>query len=126
MTNRTPLDIVIAYQDAWTSHDFETAAGLLAGDVVFEGPNGLGYQGPEAMMAAVSRFALQCEPGWHRVAAAGDADGALVMYDCQLRSGERIRCADHFAVRDGRIVKETLLFDTAAFQAAVAKAAARS
>jgi hypothetical protein len=34
----TPVDVAIAFTEAWTSHDRTTAAGYVADDVLFEGP----------------------------------------------------------------------------------------
>ena len=34
----TPVNVAIAFAEAWTSHDMTTAASYVGEDVVFEGP----------------------------------------------------------------------------------------
>ncbi len=113
----TALELVCAYQDAWASKDLAAAAGYLAGDFVFDGPNGR-QTSAAAFLPGLTRFAHTIEPGWHRVAALADGDGVAVLYDVTLRTGAPLRCADYFTVRDGRITSEWLVFDTDAFRRA--------
>ncbi len=117
MAEQSALDVVLAYQEAWTSKDLETAARYLAVDMVFDGP-ALRYDSAEAFLPGLRRFVDQIAPGWKKIAALADDDVVLLMYEVFLPSGSAIRCADAFDVRDGRIQAETLVFDTLALRAA--------
>jgi SnoaL-like domain len=115
VTNATALDVVTAYQDAWTSKDMEKAATYLAPDFVFDGPMTQSTSAAE-FMPVLTRFVGRIVPGWKQIAAFGSDDEALIMYDVFLTSGSPCRCADHFTVRDGKLQRETLIFDTFPFR----------
>jgi ketosteroid isomerase-like protein len=118
------LDLVTAYQDAWTSGDLDTAATFLAPDFRFEGA-GASFTSADEFLPFLARFGARIGPGWRQVAAFGDGDEALVMYELRGPAGQALPLTvDHFVVRDGLIAAETLVFDTAAFGQAMAGAAA--
>ena len=118
------LDIVTAYQDAWTSGDLDTAATYLAPDFAFEGA-GASFTSGADVLPVLARFGGRIGPGWRQVAAFGDGDEALVMYELYGPAGQVLPpTVDHFVVRDGKIAAETLVFDSAAFGQAMAGAAA--
>jgi len=117
-TNQTALDVVLAYQEAWTSGDLETAAGCLAGDVVWIGPTAR-LDGPGDFMRGLGRFADTLAPGWRKIAAMADGDGVLLMFEVDTASGTPIRAADYFTVSRGRIQTDTMVFDTLAYRTAV-------
>lgn len=112
--NPAPLDVVRAYLEAWTNHDIATAARYLADDLVFDGPithadtadafvNGPG---------GLTSFASTVVPGSLRLLAAfGDDDQALVMYEMTTSLLGTVPSAEHFTVRDGKIRTERLVFD---------------
>ncbi|MBO3085296.1 nuclear transport factor 2 family protein [Cellulomonas fengjieae] len=117
-----PIDLVTAYQDAWTAGDLDRAATFLAPDFTFEGP-GARFSSPVEFLPFLTRFRSRIGSGWRQVAAFGDADEVLVMYELRGPDGQALpRTVDHFVVRDGRIAAETLVFDTAAFADAMAAA----
>ncbi|WP_421735784.1 nuclear transport factor 2 family protein [Cellulomonas sp.] len=117
------LDLVTAYQDAWTSGDLDTAATYLAPDFAFQGA-GATFTSAADFLPFLARFGSRIGPGWRRVAALADDDEALVMYELRGRAGQPLPLTvDHFVVRDGLLAAETLVFDTAAFAQAMAGAA---
>ena len=118
------LDLVTAYQDAWTSGDLDTAATYLAPDFRFEGA-GSSFTSVDEFLPFLARFGGRIGRGWRQVAAFGDGDEALVMYELRGPAGQALPLTvDHFVVRDGKIAAETLVFDTAAFGQAMAGATA--
>ena len=106
------LDIVTAYQDAWTSGDLDAAATYLAPDFRFESP-GASFSSADEFLPFLTRFAGRIGRGWRQVAAFGDGDELLVMYELRGPAGEPLPLTvDHFVVRDGLLAAETLVFDT--------------
>ena len=117
------LDIVTAYQDAWTSGDLDTAAAYLAPDFRFESP-GASFSSADEFLPFLARFAGRIGHGWRQVAAFGDGDEMLVMYELRGPAGGPLPLTvDHFVVRGGLLAAETLVFDTAAFGQAMAAGA---
>ena len=120
MPQQSALDLVRAYQDAWTGKEFEAAAGFLAEDFVHEAP-GARYTSAREWLPALARFGDRIGPGWRPVAAFGNDTEALLMYELFAISGEPLPLTvDYFTVRDGKIASETLVFDTRSFGAALA------
>jgi len=116
----TALDVVLAYQDAWTRKDFDAAAGYLADDFVHVSPNSR-YTSAKEWLPALARFGDRIGAGWRPVATFGGDAEALLMYELFAVSGAALPLTvDHFLVRDGKIVSETLVFDTTSFGAALA------
>ena len=115
MAEREPLDRVIAYLDALMEKDFETAASYLAADFVFEGPIRQ-YRSAQEFLTGFRAFAQIIRPGWRKIAAFGDDQGVLLMYDLFLVSGAALRIADYYTVKSGRVQTETLVFDTHGFR----------
>jgi hypothetical protein len=117
------LDLVTAYQDAWTSGDLDAAAGYLAPDFRFESP-GASFSSAGDFLPFLARFGGRIGRGWRQVAAFGDGEEMLVMYELRGPGGQPLPLTvDHFVVRDGLIAEETLVFDTAEFGRAMAGAA---
>jgi hypothetical protein len=108
--------VALAYLDAWCAGDFDRARGLLADDLAFVGPL-------SAASTAVELLALS-EPlrpllGGHRVVRHwSDGDDVCVVYDLLL-AGDEVRVTEWITVRDGRVAADRVVFDTAAFSAAV-------
>lgn len=123
MADQTPLDVVVAYTEAWASKDLETAAGHLADDVVFDGASAR-YESAEPLLRGLGGFVSQIAPGWRQLAAVAQGEQVMLMYEVSLPSGKPVRLAEHFTVRDGKIRSEMLVFDTLTVQAARAEAQA--
>ena len=83
------LDIVTAYQDAWTSGDLIAAATYLAPDFTFEGA-GASFTSTEEFLPFLARFAGRIGRGWRKVAAFGDGDEMLVMYELHGPTGQAL------------------------------------
>jgi hypothetical protein len=54
----------------------------------------------------------QAVTGVSVLAVVGDDERAMVMYDMATGPFGTLRAVDHVVVRDGRIVSDTLVFDT--------------
>lgn len=115
----TPLDVAIAFTKAWTSQDMKIAAGYVADGVVFDGP--LQHStGAEPYLKGLTGLARDVV-GFRMIAAFGDKDQALLMYDLITRPYGTLTCAKHLTVSDGKIQRDKLTFDS--YQIRKAKAA---
>jgi limonene-1,2-epoxide hydrolase len=106
----TPVDVAVAFTRAWTSHDMAAAARYVADDVVFEGPM-TQTTGAQAYLAALSRFA-ETVTGMQIIAELGDAEGAMIMYEVETGEAGVLRAGEHFVIREGKIHRDMLVFDT--------------
>src|SRR5579859_5626988 len=104
------LDTVSRYQDAWTSRDFDTAGQLVAENIVFRSPQ-QHIVGASDFFTMLCGFARRVAPRWQLISAGQADDEILVLYHLFSDAGDALACADHFRVRDGKIVSETLVFD---------------
>ena len=111
-----PLVTARAYHAAWTHHEYEHAAALLADDLVVEVPVN-DYPTPESFAAAVAMTG-----GLARrvdlLAELGGAGQAMLLYDMDLTGIGVLRVAEHFTVEQGRIVRIRQIHDTAPIRAA--------
>jgi hypothetical protein len=105
-----PVDVAVAFTRAWTSHDMAAAGQYVAEDVVFEGPM-TQTTGAQAYLEALSRFAVTVT-GMRMIAALGDDDGAMIMYEVETGQTGVLRAGEHFVIRDGLIHRDMLVFDT--------------
>ena len=111
-----PVSVAIAFTEAWTSHDMTTAAEHVGEDVVFEGPMSQAA-GAEAFINGLSRFA-QTVTGMKMIAALGDDERAMIMYDLTTEPFGALRAAEDLVIRGGKIMRDTLVFDTHAMRKA--------
>jgi ketosteroid isomerase-like protein len=110
------LGVVLAYYEAWTSHDLDKAMSYVADDVVCDAPAGR-LQGAAAYREFMEPF-VQMLTGSKLIAAFGDLQTALVMYDTEtvlVKSGPGAECV---TVKEGRITYSRFVFDRAPFDAA--------
>ncbi|MDQ3931195.1 MAG: nuclear transport factor 2 family protein, partial [Chloroflexota bacterium] len=114
--HRTPLDIAVAFTQAWTGHDMETASHYLAEEVTFQGPlqHSTGIQEYLSGLAAFARAVT----GMRVLAALGDDHQALIMYEVSTAPFGTLTCAEHLTIRNGKIVADRLTFDTYAVRMA--------
>ncbi|PZF82830.1 nuclear transport factor 2 family protein [Jiangella anatolica] len=105
-----PVDVALAFIEAFARRDLDLAATFVADDVTFESPR-VSLSGAPAYLAAVGEFA-QLVDGVQVIAAVGDATQALVMYDMATEPFGTIRAADRYVVAGGRITANQLVFDT--------------
>ena len=113
-----PVDVLVAFTQAWTGHDMPGAASFVAENVVYDGPvNHL--TGAGAYLQALDRFA-QAVTGLDIVAAFGDDEQAVIMYQVSTGSFGTLACGERVTVREGKIETDLLAFDTFAIRTAQA------
>lgn len=115
---QTTVAVGVAFTEAWTSHDMDTAAGYLADDVVFDGPTSH-TTGVKPYMEALTRFA-QAVTGVKILAAFGDDHQVLIMYDVTTAPFGTMTTAELLTIQDGKIHADRLTFDTYPMRQAVA------
>ncbi len=111
-----PLQVALGYYDAWTSKDIDRAMSYIAEDVVCEAPAGR-IDGAEAYRAFMAPF-VQILVRAEMIAAYGDEERAVVVYDTETAPVKRAPAAECVAVRDGKITHSWFIFDRAPFLAA--------
>jgi hypothetical protein len=109
------LDVALAYYDAWTSRDFERAMTYIADDIVCDAPAGR-IEGAGAYGEFMGPFVQILERA-ELIAAFGDDDTAVVMYDTDTVPVKGAPGAEHVTVVDGKITRSRFVFDRAPFQA---------
>jgi ketosteroid isomerase-like protein len=115
-TTSPALRTALAYYQAWTSHDLDKAMSYIAGDIVCDAPAGR-LEGADAYRGFLGPF-VQNLTGATMIAAFGDDQTALVMYDTQTMPVKSAPGAECVTVRDGKITYSRLVFDRAPFDAA--------
>lgn len=110
------LSIALAYYHAWTGKDMDRAMTYVAGDVVCEAPTGR-IEGAEGLRQFMTPFARMLT-GSDILAAFGDDQTAVLMYNPHSTLVQDAPSAERFTVRDGRIVHSLLVFDRTPFDAA--------
>lgn len=109
-THSAPVEIARAFIEAWASSDMATVSGYVADDIVYEGPMAQA-DGIDAYLEAVSGFS-ELVTELEIIAALGDQEQALIMYDMTTGPFGKLRAAEHLLITDGKIKKSTLVFDT--------------
>lgn len=115
------VEVVLAYQDAWTRRDFDAARRYVADDVVFRSSAGQHIVMVDPFFTMLSAFAQRIEPRWEKVAVLPDELGVLILYRLFTLAAAPAFCSDYFVVRDGKIVSDTLVFDPEPFTRPVKK-----
>lgn len=117
------LQTALAYFRAWTSHDFEQALRYVADDIVCQAPAGP-LVGVEAFRGFMEPFA-QILTSSRLIAAFGDDETALLMYDADTAPVKDAPGAECHTVRDGKITHIRIIFDRLPFTEARQAAADR-
>jgi hypothetical protein len=104
---------VLAYHQAWTSHDFDLAMRYLADDIVCEAPAGR-IDGAAAFRAFMEPFS-QIVTDSTLLAAFGDETTALLMYHTVTIPVPHAPGAELLTVQHGRITHLHLIFDRLPF-----------
>jgi ketosteroid isomerase-like protein len=102
-------DVVHAIFDSYRAQDRETAERLLAYDLVFTSPQDDHIDRAayfERCFPTADRFSFQT---LLEVVPAGD-DGVFVLYEYELRNGERYRNAEFLTLRDEQITEIQVFF----------------
>jgi hypothetical protein len=114
--SETALQVALAYYGAWTSKDFERAMTYIADDIVCDAPAGR-IVGAAAYWEFMGPFVQILERA-ELIAAFGDDDTAVVMYDTGTIPVKHAPGAECVTVKDGKIVASRFVFDRVPFQAA--------
>jgi ketosteroid isomerase-like protein len=112
----SPMQVALAYYEAWTSRDIDRAMSYIAADIVCEAPAGR-IEGAEAYRAFMAPFVEILERA-EMIAAFGDERRALIMYDTDTAPVKHAPAAECVTVRDGKITHSWFIFDRAPFIAA--------
>ena len=115
-TTSPALRTALAYFQAWTSRDIDKAMSYIADDVVCDAPAGR-LEGADAYRGFMGPF-VQILTGATMIAAFGDDETALVMYDTQTVPVKSAPGAECVTVKDGKIIYSRFIFDRAPFEAA--------
>jgi len=115
-TNSPALEVALAYFHAWTGHDLDKAMSYIADDIVCDAPAGRlegavayrGFMGPFVQMLTGSRL----------IAAFGDADTAVIMYDTETVPVKSAPGAECVTVTGGKVSYSRFIFDRLPFDAA--------
>jgi ketosteroid isomerase-like protein len=110
------LAVALAYYQAWTSQDLEEAMSYIAEDIVCDAPAGR-LEGAAAYREFMGPF-VQMLTGSKLIAAFGDRQTALVMYDTETVPVKSAPGAECVTVNDGKITYSRFVFDRAPFDAA--------
>jgi SnoaL-like domain len=115
-TTSPALRTALAYYRAWTGHDLDEAMSYIADDIVCDAPAGR-LEGAEAYRAFMGPF-VQILTGSTLIAAFGDDNTALIMYDTQTVPVASAPGAEFVTVTGGKITYSRFVFDRAPFAAA--------
>jgi ketosteroid isomerase-like protein len=118
MTSATSpaLATVLAYFEAWTSHDADKAMAYIADDIICDAPAGR-LEGIAAFRAFLEPF-TRILTGSELIAAYGDTDHAVIVYDTRTVPVPSAPGAEYVTVKDGKIIYDRFIFDRAPFNAA--------
>jgi len=110
------LDVALAYFHAWTGHDLDKAMEYVADDIVCDAPAGR-LEGAAAYRGFMDPF-IQMLTGSELLAAFGDGEKAVVVYDTETVLVSSAPAAECVTVRGGKIAYSRFIFDRAPFDAA--------
>jgi hypothetical protein len=113
---RAALDTALAYHRAWTSHDFDRAMTYIAEDIICQAPSGR-LEGTAAFREFMGPFA-QILTRSSLIAAFGDDEKAVVMYDTDTVPVQDAPGAECVTVRGGKITHMRIVFDRLPFEEA--------
>lgn len=115
-TPNPALDVALAYYNAWTSKNLEDAMRYISPEIVCQAPSGR-IEGAAAYRGFMGPF-VQILVSANLIAAFGDEQAALIMYDTETVPVKSAPGAERVTVRDGKIIHSWFVFDRAPFQAA--------
>src|SRR5215468_2604241 len=100
--NTDAVSVVRAYHRAWTSKEFDADAALLADELVVEVPiNDYPTKASFAdAVAGFGRLVISVE----MLSELSEGGEAVQLYDIEVNGLGPMRIAEHFTVRDGKIV----------------------
>ena len=116
-TSSSPaLRTALAYYQAWTSHDLDRAMSYVADEIVCDAPAGR-LEGADAYRAFLGPF-VQILRESTLIAAFGDDQTAMIMYETRTVPVPSAPGAECLTVTDGKITYSRFIFDRAPFDAA--------
>jgi hypothetical protein len=115
-TGPAALRTALAYHKAWTSHDLDEAMKYIADDIICDAPAGR-LTGRDAYLDFMGPF-VQILTGSALLAAFGDEETAVVVYDTQTVPVASAPGAECVTVSEGQITYSRFIFDRAPFAAA--------
>jgi ketosteroid isomerase-like protein len=110
------LRLALAYHQAWTSKDLDAAFGYVADDIICDAPAGR-IEGQDAYRAFLTPFARMLLSAT-LIAAYGDEEKALIMYDTSSTLVASAPGAECLTVVDAKITYSRFIFDRLPFAAA--------
>jgi ketosteroid isomerase-like protein len=110
------LEVALAYFHAWTGHDLDKAMEYVADDMVCDAPAGR-LEGAAAFRGFMGPF-VQILTGSQIIAAFGNDEQAVVVYDTETVPVKTAPAAECVTVREGKITYSRFIFDRAPFDAA--------
>jgi SnoaL-like domain len=110
------LSVAMDYYHAWTGKDLDRAMTYVADDINLDAPSGR-VEGGEAFRQFLAPFA-QMLSGADLIAAFGDDQTAVLVYNPHTTLVPDAPTAECFTVRDGKIVHDLLVFDRTPFEVA--------
>jgi hypothetical protein len=119
-TSSPALRTALAYYHAWTSHDLDRAMSYVADEIICDAPAGR-LEGSDAYRAFMGPF-VQILQESRLIAAFGDDQTAMIMYETRTVPVPNAPGAECLTVTDGKITYSRFIFDRAPFDAARAAA----
>jgi ketosteroid isomerase-like protein len=110
------LEVARAYFHAWTGHDLDKAMEYVADDMVCDAPAGR-LEGAAAFRGFMGPF-VQILTGSQLIAAFGNDEQAVVVYDTETVPVKTAPAAECVTVTNGKITYSRFIFDRAPFDAA--------
>ena len=107
--------VVEAYHRDWTSKRFDEAIELLAVDLKVEVPIN-DYPTRKSFAEALANFGSMVDHV-DLLAEFADGDEAMLLYDMTVKGMGKMRVAEHFTVKGGKIARLRQIHDTAPFRA---------
>ena len=114
-TTSPALETALAYHRAWTSGDLDSAMTHVADDIVCRAP-GQELSNKSEYRSFLGGFS-QMMTGLTDVAAFGDGEHVVLFYFPHTAVTSTAPAAEHFTIRDGRIVESLLVFDRLSYAA---------
>ncbi len=111
-TSMSTKQVIDGYTRAWTSADFVATRTFLADDLDFQGSLQT-HVSADGFLEGLKMFrehVFDSHAVLHEVITGNEG---FVLYDCALKSGAKLRCAEHFIVAGDKIKQIRLVFDTA-------------
>jgi hypothetical protein len=110
------LDVSLAYFEAWTTATFDDALKYVDESITCDAPAGRleGLDAFRGFMEPFTKILIRSE----LIAAFGDGDTALLMYDTDTVPVKNAPGAEYHQVRNGMITYLRIIFDRAPFDAA--------